>query len=164
MSDTAVTMDSRELYFEDFVVGLKMKHARAATIGEVENSLISKMVMNTAQAHWNEHFVADIPLGPGRIVFGLVTASIVFGLASHDTAENVITELEYGRLRFRSAVHHGDTIHAFTEILSVEESVERADAGVVQFRHWGTDQNGTLVFEGDRRVLMRRREKRPTAG
>ena len=46
-------------YFEDFAVGQRFRHARGATIGEVENAVISKLVMNTAQGHWNEHFVFD---------------------------------------------------------------------------------------------------------
>ena len=77
-------------YFEDFTAGRRLRHARGATVGEVENNFITKQVMNTAQAHWNEHFLTDGPLGSGRVVFGLVTASIVFGLASQDVAEQAL--------------------------------------------------------------------------
>ena len=42
-------------YFEDFEVGQKMRHARGTTIGEVENQMVTKLVMNTADAHYNEH-------------------------------------------------------------------------------------------------------------
>ena len=80
-------------YFEDFTAGQRLRHARGATVGEVENNFISKQVMNTAQAHWNEHFLTGGPLGSGRVVFGLVTASIVFGLASQDVAEQALAEL-----------------------------------------------------------------------
>ena len=80
-------------YFEDFQVGQRMKHFRAATIDEVENNFISKQVMNTAQAHWNEEAMKGSPLGEGRLVFGLITGSITVGLASQDTAENAIAEV-----------------------------------------------------------------------
>ena len=40
-------------YFEEFSVGQRMRHARGATIGEVENNYLTKAVMNTAQGHWN---------------------------------------------------------------------------------------------------------------
>ena len=34
---------------------------------------------------------------------------------------------------------------------------EREDAGIVHFRHWGVKENDTVVFEGERRVLIKRR-------
>lgn len=146
-------------YFEDFAVGQKLRHARGATIDEVENNYLSKMVANTAQGHWNEHALtgATSLLGEGRIVFGLITGSMVVGLASQDTSENALAELGLDRLRFVSPVHHGDTIYAYSEVLAVEEAPGREDAGVVRFRHWGATHEGRLVFEGERSVLIKKR-------
>ena len=31
------------------------------------------------------------------------------------------------------------------------------DAGIVQFHHWGVNAKDQIVFEGDRRVLIKRR-------
>jgi itaconyl-CoA hydratase len=143
-------------YFEDFSAGQRIRHARGATVGEVENGFIAKQVMNTAQAHWNEHYLTGGPLGSGRVVFGLITASIVFGLSSQDTAEQALAELGCTALRFRSPVHHGDTLYAYTEVLSTEPA-DRDDAGVVRFRHWGVLHDGRVVFEGERSVLVKRR-------
>jgi len=61
-------------YFEDFTVGDRIKHSRGTTVGEVENQLLTKLVMNTAQAHFNEHAMKDSPWGQ-RLVLGLVTGS-----------------------------------------------------------------------------------------
>jgi len=90
-------------------------------------------------------------------VFGLVTASLVFGLASQDTAENALAELACTGLRFTSPVHVGDTLYAYTEVLAVEDSPDRPDAGVVRFRHWGALADGRVVFEGQRAVLVKRK-------
>jgi itaconyl-CoA hydratase len=144
-------------HFEDFVVGERIRHARGATIGEVENNLLSKLVMNTAQAHFNEHHLRDSPLGDGRVVFGLITASVVVGLASQDCTEQAIAELGLDELRFVAPVHHGDTIYAYTEVLAAQPAPGRTDAGIITFKHWGADHAGRLVFEGKRRVLVRRR-------
>jgi itaconyl-CoA hydratase len=57
-------------YFEDFNVGDRIKHARGTTVGEVENQLLTKLVMNTAQAHFNEHVMKDSPWGQ-RLVYGV---------------------------------------------------------------------------------------------
>jgi itaconyl-CoA hydratase len=143
-------------YFEDFTAGQRMRHARGATVGDVENNFISKQVMNTAQAHWNEHFLTGGPLGSGRVVFGLVTASIVFGLASQDVAENALAELGCTALRFRAPVHQGDTLYAFSEVLETTPA-DRPDAGIVRFKHWGLTHDERLVFEGERLVLLKRR-------
>ena len=144
-------------WFEDFTVGQRMKHFRSATIDEVENNYLSKAVMNTAQAHWNEHAMVGSPMGEGRLVFGLITGSMTVGLTSQDTAENAIAELGLDNVRFKKPVHHGDTITAYTEVLSVEDSPERADAGVVRFKHWGLNQHGDVVCELERIVLIKKR-------
>jgi itaconyl-CoA hydratase len=144
-------------YFEDFPVGRKLRHARGATIDEVENNYLSKAVDNTAQAHWNEHAVRGGPLGSGRVVFGLITGSMVIGLASQDTAENALAEVGLDKLRFVSPVHHGDTIYAYTEVLSATDAPDREDAGLVTFKHWGVTHEDRLVFEGERTVLIKKR-------
>jgi acyl dehydratase len=145
-------------WFEDFHPGDRMRHARGTTVGEVENQLLTKLVLNTAQAHFNEDAMAESPLGGGRLVFGLVTGSIVIGLATEDTAEHALAEVALDRMRFTAPVHHGDTLYAYTEVLSIEDS-DRDDAGLVHFKHWGTNQKGTIVFEAERTVLISRRTR-----
>jgi itaconyl-CoA hydratase len=157
LPSSASALTGAATYFEDFTPGQRIRHARGATIDEVENNLLSKQVMNTAQGHWNEHAIPDgHPLGTGRIVFGLITGSIVFGLASQDTAENALAELTCTDLRFKGPVHHGDTLYAYTEVVATRDA-ERADAGIVEFRHWGVTHDDRVVFEGRRTVLIKRR-------
>lgn len=144
-------------FFEDFSPGQRLRHGRGATIGDVENNMITKLVMNTAEGHWNEFAMRDSALGSGRIVFGLLTASLVFGLASQDTAEQALTELACGGLRFSGPVHVGDTLYAYTEVLECRPSDDRDDAGIVRFQHWGLLDDDRVVFEGSRIVLLKRR-------
>jgi len=151
----ATTRGAAGSWFEDFTPGRRMRHARALTIGDVENNFMSKLVMNTAQSHWNEHYLQGGPLGQGRLVFGLLTASVVFGLATEDTAEQALAELGCDAMRFLAPVHQGDTIAAYTEVVAAEDA-DRPDAGVVTFRHWGVNQDGGVVFTGLRRVLVKR--------
>ncbi len=117
MSDRTVSaVTGTGNWFEDFTPGQRMRHARGATVGEVENNLVTKQVMNTAQGHWNEHVMQGSPMGDGRLVFGLVTGSLVFGLASQDTAENALAELSCTGLRFTSPVHIGDTLYSYFDL------------------------------------------------
>ncbi len=142
-------------YFEDFAPGQKIRHSRGATVGEFENQMLTKLVMNTADAHFNEARMVDTAYGQ-RLVFGLVTGSMIVGLATQDIAENAIAELEMDGLRFRAPVFHDDSLTAYTEVLGVADA-DRDDAGVVHFKHWGAKQDGTVVFEGERKVLIKRR-------
>jgi itaconyl-CoA hydratase len=142
-------------YFEDFVPGTVMRHARGKTVEAIDNVIITNLVMNTAQAHFNEHAMKQHRFGQ-RIAFGGVTAALIIGLASQDTAENALAELSLDKIRFSNPVFHGDTLYAFTEVLAVTPS-EREDAGIVHFRHWGVKEDDTVVFEGERRVLIKRR-------
>ncbi len=142
-------------YFEDFAVGQRMRHARGTTIGEVENQMVTKLVMNTADAHYDEHKARTTPFGQ-RVVFGLVTGSVVIGLATQDTAEQALAELRLDKLRFRAPVFHGDSLRAYSEVLAVRDA-DRPDAGIVRFKHWGVKHDGTVVFEGEREVLLKRR-------
>jgi len=149
-------------YFEDFEVGDKLRHARGTTVGEAENQLLTKLVMNTADAHFNEDAMSKTAFGR-RLVFGLVTGSIVLGLATQDVAENALAELGLDKLRFKAPVFHGDTLYAYTEVLSLDPA-ERPDAGIARFRHWGVNQDGKVVFEAERTVLIKRRGSQEANG
>ena len=148
-----MSLTSANNYFEDFTVGQRIRHARGTTIDEVENQLLTKLVMNSAQGHWNEDTMKDTPFGQ-RLVFGFITASMVIGLATQDTAENAIKELSLDKIRFKRPVFHGDTVYAYTEVLATEA----ADVGgIVTFKHWGVNQKEHVVFEGERRVHLKGR-------
>jgi itaconyl-CoA hydratase len=148
-------LTARDNYFEDFVPGTVMRHARGKTVEAIENVMITNLVMNTAQAHFNEHAMKQNRFGQ-RLTFGGVTAALIIGLASQDTAENALAELSLDKIRFTNPVFHGDTLYAFTEVLAAAPA-DREDAGIVHFRHWGVKENDTVVFEGERRVLIKRR-------
>ena len=142
-------------YFEDFEVGAKLRHARGSTIGEIENQMLTKLVLNTADGHYNEHRMRSTQFGQ-RLVFGLATGSLCIGLATQDTGENALAEIGLTGIRFTSPVFHGDTLYAYSEVLEKRDA-DRDDAGIVRFKHWGTKHDGTIVFEGERTVLIKRR-------
>ena len=142
-------------YFEDFKVGEVIRHARGKTVEGLENVLITNLVMNTAQAHFNEDSMKDSPYG-GRLSYGGVNFSLCMGLAMQDTGENALSELGMDNIRLMHPVVHGDTLYAYSEVLSTEDS-DRDDAGVVTFRHYGVNQDDKQVFQGDRRMLIKRR-------
>jgi itaconyl-CoA hydratase len=144
-------------YFEDFEIGAVIKHARGKTITPLENVLITNMVMNTAQGHFNEDMMKASAFGGGGVVvFGGVNFSLVLGLASQDCCENALAELGLDNVRLTKPVHHGDTLYAYSEVLDKQDA-EHEDAGVVVFRHYGYNQREELVAQVERKVLMKRK-------
>jgi itaconyl-CoA hydratase len=154
---TTTHLTSPDNYFEDFTPGLRMRHARGKTIGENETVILAHLTMNTAQGHFNSHDMAASKFGR-RIAYGGVTASIVVGLTSEDTSENALADLALDKLRLKTPVVEGDTLYSATEVLACGPS-DRADAGVVTFKHYGFNQRDELVCEVERTVLVRRRPK-----
>lgn len=152
---TTNNLTANNSYFEDFVVDQKIRHARGTTIDEVENQLLTKLVMNSADGHYNLAKMQKSPYKQ-RLVFGFITASMVIGLATQDTGENCVKELSLDKIRFTRAVFHGDTVTAYTQVL---EKIDRGDpaTGIIRFKHWGVNQHQEIVFEGEREVLMKKR-------
>ena len=151
-------LTSRDNYFEDFEVGALIRHARGKTVTEMDNVMLTNVVMNTAEGHFNEHLMRQGASGifAQRVVFGGINLSMVLGLAAQDTAEQCLRELSLDKIRLTSPVYHGDTLYAFSEVLGKEDS-QQPDAGIVHFRHYGINQDDKLCVQADRRVLLKRK-------
>jgi itaconyl-CoA hydratase len=149
------SLTGRNNYFEDFEVGAVIQHSRGKTLEPLENVLITNLVMNTAHGHFNEHAMESSPF-KRRISFGGVNFSIVMGLASQDVCENALAELGMDNIRLQNPAFHGDTLYAYSEVLEKKDS-DRPDAGEVVFRHYGYNQRDQQVFQGDRRILLKRK-------
>ena len=156
MRDEAISaLTGNDNYFEDFKVGDVFRHARGKTITPLENVLVTNMVMNTAQGHFNEHQMASTPWGV-TVSYGGVNLALILGLSSQDCIENAIAELSLDNIRLLKPVVHGDTLYAYTKVLLTSES-DREDAGVVVFQHLGVNQRDEIVAQVDRRALIKRR-------
>ncbi|OGP84896.1 MAG: hypothetical protein A2Y95_10740 [Deltaproteobacteria bacterium RBG_13_65_10] len=149
-------------YFEDFAVGDSYAHSRGKTVSETEHQWLTHLVMNTAQVHFNHAMVAADPktyIGGKRIVYGGVVLSIVLGLASEDCAENAIAEIGMDNGKHANPVFAGDTLFAESEVLDKRDAPDRDDAGIVKFRHCGKNQDGKVVVEIEREVLIKKKAK-----
>jgi itaconyl-CoA hydratase len=161
MSIDAAALTGKGNYYEDFIVGDVYEHARGKTMEALENVLLTNLVLNTAQLHFNEDLAEKVAAQKHRIVFGGVTASLVIGIAMQDTGEQAVEEVGLDKVRFRISVIHGDTLYAFTEVVGKDDSPAvcrgHQDVGLVHFKHWGVNQRDETVFEGERRALIKNR-------
>ncbi len=151
-------LSSADNYFEDFEVGALIRHARGKTVTEMDNVLITNLVMNTAEGHFNEHIMKKGASGifAQRVVFGGINLAMVLGLAAQDTAEQCLRELSLDKIRLTNPVYHGDTLYAFSEVLAKEDA-DQPDAGIVHFKHYGINQDDKLCVQAERRVLLKRK-------
>jgi itaconyl-CoA hydratase len=102
-------------YFEDFTVGDTLIHQRGRTITESDNHVFTSLVMNTAELHFNQDLIDKNPdayVGGKLLVYGGVVLAFTVGLASEDTSENAIAEVEMDNGKHTNPVFHGDTIYA----------------------------------------------------
>ncbi|MEM1402930.1 MAG: MaoC family dehydratase [Pseudomonadota bacterium] len=146
-------------YFENFVVGDVYRHSRGKTITENEAVTICHLVLNTAEGHFNDDLMAKAHAAglmqvDKSLVFGGVTISVTIGLAYQDTGEQVIREVGMDKMKLLAPVVHGDTIYSYTEVLESEDV--DADSGMVMFRHYGVNHRDQVVFQGDRKALIRK--------
>ena len=151
-------LTSTDNYFEDFVVGALIRHARGKTVTDMDNVLITNMVMNTAEGHFNEDLMKRGASGifAQRVVFGGINLAMVLGLTAQDTAEQCLRELTLDKIKLSNPVFHGDTLYAFSEVLAKCDA-DRDDAGVVHFKHFGINQDDKLCVEAERTVLLKRK-------
>lgn len=143
-------------YFNDFEVGETFRHQRGKTVTEFDNVVLTHLMMNTAQGHFNEDAMRRTEFGT-RITYGGIVASIVVGLAFQDTGEQAVAELGIDEMRFLTPVLHGDTLYAYSKVLAKSDPYERDGmrVGEVRFRHWGVNERDDVVATLERRVVLR---------
>lgn len=152
---TIAHLTSSNNYFEDFTVGDEFKHSRGKTITLLENVLITNLVLNSADGHFNEHRMEGTPFG-GILPYGGVNFSLVLGLSTQDCCENALEEIGLDNVKLTRSVTHGDTLYAFSKVVEARDA-DREDAGIVRFRHWGVNQRDELCVEIERIALIKRR-------
>jgi acyl dehydratase len=68
-----------------------------------------------------------------------------------------VANLGYESVKHPQPMFHGDTLYVETEVLDKRESTSKPDRGIVRFRHIGRNQEGAIVIEFERTVLLLKR-------
>lgn len=162
--DHAPALQGRQLtrdntYFEDFNEGDVLVSPRGRTLSDTEHMAWTSIVMNTAQLHFNQAMCDESPktyFNGRRVVYGGIVFAFVAGLASEETTENALAELSFNNGRHTNPVFAGDTLFAESIVTGKRDS-DRPDAGIVAFKLLGKNQDGKVVLEIDREVLIKRK-------
>ncbi len=173
MSESGFTTDQAEReasgahaygrYLEEFEVGDVYKHWPAKTVTEADDHLFCLITMNHHPLHINDVYAGNSQQGK-NVVVGPLVYSLALGMSVSDVSGKAIANLATEELSHPNPVFHGDTLFCETEVLEKKESKSKPDRGVVKVHTRVFNQDGVLVAEFKRLVLVPRREPGDASG
>jgi acyl dehydratase len=143
-------------YLEEFEVGAVYKHWPCKTVTEADDHLFCLITMNHHPLHINDVYAAASQQGR-NVVVGPLVYSLSLGMTVPDVSGKAIANLATEELSHPAPVFHGDTLFVESEVLEVKPSSSKPDRGVVRVHTRTYNQEGTLVAEFKRAVLVPRR-------
>jgi itaconyl-CoA hydratase len=146
-------------FFEDFNVGDIYRSRIGRTITEADNTQFTLLTNNTNQIHFNTDYASRTEF-KRPLVNSAMTLSIVAGLGVADISENGFA-LGWDYVKLPHPVFAGDTLYSESEVISVRESKSRRDQGIVKVRTRGVNQNGIVVIDYERSVMVWKRGRAP---
>jgi acyl dehydratase len=144
-------------YLEEFEVGAVYKHWPAKTVTEADDHLFCLITMNHHPLHINDVYAANSQQGR-NVVVGPLVYSLALGMSVSDVSGKAIANLATEELSHPAPVFHGDTLFVESEVLEVKPSRSKLDRGTVRVHTRVLNQDGDLVAEFKRLVLVPRRQ------
>src|SRR5438270_7528786 len=143
-------------YLEEFEDVAVSKHWPAKTVTEADDHLFCLLTMNHHPLHINDVYAAESQQGRS-VVVGPLVYSLGLGMSGSDVSGKAIANLATEELSRPAPVFHGDTLFCESEVLEVKPSRSKPDRGTVRVHTRVLNQDGTLVAEFKRVVLVPRK-------
>lgn len=148
-------------FFEDFRFGQIITHATPRTVSEGDVALYTSLYGSRFAIQSSGKFAKDLGY-PRAPLDDMLTFHIVFGKTTPDISLNAIANLGYAECRFVRPVYPGDTLCSVSEVIGLKENSNK-ETGTVYVRSTGRNQNGDVVLEYCRWVMVRKRDKNSPA-
>jgi itaconyl-CoA hydratase len=142
--------------YEDFEVGDIYPHVLGRTVLAADNVWFTLLTQNTNPIHFDAAYAAKTPFGR-PLVDSTFTLALVTGQSVSDISQNAMANLGWDDVRLPNPVFEGDTIYSRSEVLEKRESKSRPTVGIVVFKTTGFNQDGTVVIEFKRTVMVYKR-------
>jgi len=143
-------------YFEDFHVGMELRHATPLTLSTGDISLY-RALTGSRHALYSAATFAEANGYTGLPVDPLLAFHVVFGKTVPDISLNAVANLGYADGRFPIAIYPGDTLTAVSEVIGVKEN-SNGKTGVVYVRTRGFNQAGEEALSYVRWVMVNKRD------
>src|SRR6476469_10521380 len=147
--------------YEEFEVGATYKHWPAKTVTEADDHLFCLLTMNHHPLHLNDEYARQSQQGR-NVVVGPLVYSLALGMSVGDISWKAIANLATEDLSHPAPVFHGDTLFCESEVLEVRPSKSKGDRGIVRVHTRVHNQEGTLVAQFKRAVLVPRKTPDPS--
>jgi itaconyl-CoA hydratase len=146
-------------FFEDFEVGDIYRCRLGRTITDTDNIQFTLLTNNTNQIHFNAHYASRTEF-KRPLVNSAMTLSVVAGLGVADISENGFA-LGWDYIKLPNPVFGGDTLYSESEVVERRESKSRPDQGIIKVRTRGVNQDGVIVIEYERSVMVWKKGRAP---
>lgn len=143
-------------FFEDFTLGQQLPHATPRTITEGDVALYTALYGPRFAVQSSAAFAMDLGWQDAP-VDDLLAFHMVFGKTVPDISLNAVANLGYAAGRFGVPVYAGDTVSATSEVIGLKEN-SNGKTGVVYVHSVGTNQNGDVVVDYVRWVMVNKKD------
>ncbi len=147
--------------YEDFEVGDVYQHPLGRTVIAADNIWFTLLTQNTNPIHFDAVYSAQTEFGK-PLVDSTFTLALVTGQSVMDVSQNALANLGWDEVRLPNPLFEGDTVYSRSEVLEKRESRSRPNAGIVKVRTTGYKQDGSVVIEFTRTMLIYKRGHLPT--
>jgi len=144
-------------FFEDFHIGQEIRHATPRTVTLGDAALYLGLTGSRFVLHSSDEFARRLGLRAAPID-DLLVFHVVFGKTVPDISLNAIANLGYANCRFGVPVYAGDTLTARSTVIGLKENANR-ETGVVYVHSVGTNQDGAIVLDYVRWVMVRKHDR-----
>lgn len=145
--------------YEDFKVGDLYRHPLGRTVTQADNIWFTLLTVNSNPIHFDSVYAAQTEFKK-PLVNSTLTLAIITGLSVTDLSQNAVN-LGWDEVRMPHPVWEGDTLYAQSEVLEMRASNSRPQQGIVRCKTIGFNQDGKVVLEFKRTMLVYKRGQVP---
>lgn len=149
-------------FFEDFAIGMTLRHAVPRTIHGGDLSLYIGLTGDRRPLSASTEIAMSLGF-KREVVHDLLAFHIVFGKTVGDVSLNAVANLGYAGVRFLHPVYPGDTLRAESEVIGLRET-SSGTSGVVYVTTRGLNQRDQEVIVFHRWVLVNKRDPTTSTG
>ena len=148
----------RPHHFEDFEEGQTFESA-GRTVTEADFVLHSAFAGDWTELHTNKEYAEAGEFG-GRVAHGPMTFVLATGFVFRSglLERTVLAFLGMNYMEIPNALGMSETISLDMEVTTVKEISSRDDSGLVTLDTTMTTHEGKVVFEGDMKFLIKKKE------
>ena len=162
-SDKNVRAGWEGRFYEDFEAGDVYRSRFGRTVTEADNQIFTHLTMNTNPLHFDAEYCSDTKWGQ-ILVNSTFTLALIVGMSVTDVSENAMANLGWEEVKLPNPVFIGDTLYCATEVLEKRESKSYPEAGIVRVRSRGINQDGKVVIDFVRSIMVYKKGKGPVGG